>query len=254
MCAMTRQPNQARLVLVAAIGAAVAACGLDKQGTEFAAPERENRLDAGLAAAQGRPDATSAGEASDAVPQTVGAGGSPDAAGPVRTLEASSSQEPASTAGAQLGLDASFEAASSEDAGDPDLDAAPPDASPPDASPPDDAPSAAASSCDQDGDGYLAAGPPCYGDDCCDTDPNVHPGQTAYFTSPSQCGSYDYDCDGAATPEYGVVDCAWAGLGCTGDGFVDATACGATAAFAVCASTGLLTCAASVGSLTQACR
>ena len=70
----------------------------------------------------------------------------------------------------------------------------------------------------------VAAGPPCLGDDCCDTDPMVHPGQTAYFTSPSQCGSFDYDCDGTATPQYGLANCQWIGLGCTGDGFVDSTA------------------------------
>ena len=82
----------------------------------------------------------------------------------------------------------------------------------------------------------------------------VHPGQTGYFTSPSQCGSFDYDCDGKATPQYGLANCQWNGLACSGDGFVDSTPCGATAAFSVCASTGLLTCAASVGSLTQGCR
>ena len=112
----------------------------------------------------------------------------------------------------------------------------------------------ASTSCDQDGDGHLAAGPPCFGDDCCDTDANVHPGQTAYFTSASLCGGYDYDCDGASTPEYGVANCQWVGLGCTGDGFVSAADCGETAPFSVCASTSVVTCAASVGSLTQACR
>jgi hypothetical protein len=110
------------------------------------------------------------------------------------------------------------------------------------------------SSCDVDGDGYLAKGAPCFGNDCCDTDANVHPGQTKYFTGPSQCGSYDYDCDGIATPEYAVANCQWVGLGCTGDGFVDITPCGDTASFSVCASTSALTCSASVGSLTQGCR
>jgi hypothetical protein len=259
MCAMTRQPVRARLLLLAAFGATVVACGLDKQGTEFAPSARETQLDGGLALAQGRPDAGSAREGSDDVPQAVGAAGSADAAGQALSSEGSSSQEAASTTGLASGVDGSFEAASSAPAFDSDGDAAPPDgslsdASPPDASPPDDSPAATGSSCDQDGDGYMAAGPPCYGNDCCDTDANVHPGQTAYFTTPSQCGSYDYDCDGTATPEYGLADCTWTGLGCTGDGFVDATACGATAAFSVCASTGLLTCTASVGSLTQACR
>ena len=36
-------------------------------------------------------------------------------------------------------------------------------------------------SCDQDGDGYLARVSPCNGTDCCDMDPNAHPGQTQFF-------------------------------------------------------------------------
>jgi len=35
------------------------------------------------------------------------------------------------------------------------------------------------------------------GTDCCDTDANAKPGQTAYFTTPrTTCGGYDYDCGG----------------------------------------------------------
>ncbi len=109
-------------------------------------------------------------------------------------------------------------------------------------------------SCDQDGDGHMAAGLPCLGDDCCDADPNVHPGQTTYFTTSSRCGTFDYDCDNAATPQYGAANCQWVGVGCAGDGFDQTTACGVTAAFSVCASGGILSCTANVGSLTQACR
>ena len=54
--------------------------------------------------------------------------------------------------------------------------------------------------CDADGDHALAAA--CGGNDCCDTDWNVHPGQTAYFNVQSACHSFDYDCDGKATGEH----------------------------------------------------
>ena len=241
MCAMTRQAEQPSFVLVAAFGMTVAACGLDKQGTQFTALGRESQPDGGIAAAQGRPDA-SAGEASDEVAHGLAAAAL-DASRPVLVAEAASSPGLESTEDPRSTLDASFEAASSDDAG-PDGDAAPVEAGPP----------PTGSSCDQDGDGHLAAGPPCFGDDCCDSDPDVHPGQTAYFTTPSQCGGFDYDCDSVATSEYGIASCAWAGLGCAGDGFVDSTACGATAPFTVCAMATFLTCVGSVGSLTQACR
>jgi hypothetical protein len=241
MCAMTRQPLRARLAFVVTFGTVIAACGLDRQGTEFAAEGSEGRPDGGLAAPQGHPDAASKGEDSAEVRQDVGAGIGPTPAVLAPSEAGSSPQvELAQDSGsAPEASEAPFDAARSSDAAD--GDAVPPDAP-------------ATSSCDRDGDGHLAAGAPCFGDDCCDTDPNVYPGQTAYFTAPSQCGGFDYDCDGAATPQYGLANCAWAGLGCAGDGFVDSTACGATAPFSVCASTGLLTCAASVGSLTQACR
>ena len=39
-------------------------------------------------------------------------------------------------------------------------------------------------------------------DDCDDTDKNVHPGQTAWFTSPSNGGTWDYNCDTTVQHEY----------------------------------------------------
>ncbi len=49
---------------------------------------------------------------------------------------------------------------------------------------------------DHDDDGVtLEAG------DCDDGDPDVHPGQRSYFTTPRADGSYDYDCSGADEPE-----------------------------------------------------
>lgn len=47
------------------------------------------------------------------------------------------------------------------------------------------------------------------GTDCCDTDANAKPGQTAYFsTARTTCGGFDYNCDGA---ESGTDDSIFAG-------------------------------------------
>ena len=92
------------------------------------------------------------------------------------------------------------------------------DAPPTEAAVPEATPSPAPPSCltlylDQDGDGFGStpvvvcdgdeppAGAAATGGDCCDTDPNVHPGQLAYFPTAAACGSYDYDCDGSEQPE-----------------------------------------------------
>lgn len=55
---------------------------------------------------------------------------------------------------------------------------------------------------DADGDMHAPIGASCVGgmpaDDCRDTNADVHPGQTLYFTTPIPLtSSYDYDCDGA---------------------------------------------------------
>lgn len=39
--------------------------------------------------------------------------------------------------------------------------------------------------------------------DCDDNDPDVHPGQTRFFTVPRADGSFDYDCDGIERKQYG---------------------------------------------------
>lgn len=66
-----------------------------------------------------------------------------------------------------------------------------------------------------DGDGYLAQGAPCNGNDCCDTDPQAHPNQTSFFTQAAHlCGSFDYNCDGSQTPEWQLFSCT-VGVGCT---------------------------------------
>ena len=56
------------------------------------------------------------------------------------------------------------------------------------------------SECDKDGDGHKAKGK-CGGDDCDDEDPDVYPGQTAFFDVKNKRGNFDYDCDGQETPD-----------------------------------------------------
>lgn len=117
-----------------------------------------------------------------------------------------------------------------------------------------DAPAEAGNPCDQDGDGHLAAGGSCQGDDCCDTDPQAHPGQGNFFTQPDHCGSFDYDCDGKLTPEYGAVSCTWYGFGCSGDGFQSPLpACGTAGTYQTC-NLGLFTCNTSNAARVQGCR
>jgi hypothetical protein len=73
---------------------------------------------------------------------------------------------------------------------------------------------------DSDGDGYgvgvglsqCGTTPPTgYANkagDCCDSDKNAFPGQTAYFTTADACSSFDYNCDAQETPKiYGPSDC-----------------------------------------------
>lgn len=62
---------------------------------------------------------------------------------------------------------------------------------------------------DTDGDGYgdpskpmevcgeVPTGYVANDEDCCDQDPDAYPGQTEWFTTPTACGDYDYDCDGS---------------------------------------------------------
>jgi hypothetical protein len=114
-------------------------------------------------------------------------------------------------------------------------------------------PEAGASPCDLDGDGHLALGPACNGDDCCDIDANAHPGQTTFFTQLDQCGSYDYDCDGKVTPQYGAVSCQWQGFTCSGSGFDQVPACGASGQYETC-NLGFFTCNPSADMRVQACR
>lgn len=107
--------------------------------------------------------------------------------------------------------------------------------------------------CDQDGDGWLAMGDGCNGEDCCDSDPDAHPGQTSFFTRVDRCDSFDYDCDGVVTPEYTQVSCQLAIASCTGDGFDQPQPCGVMGSFEHCAP-GFLSCFTMSETKTQSCR
>ena len=60
--------------------------------------------------------------------------------------------------------------------------------------------------CDNDGDGHYTTTTysSCKGssrvspagDDCCDSDNRAYPGETTYYSSTNNCGSWDYDCSG----------------------------------------------------------
>jgi len=84
------------------------------------------------------------------------------------------------------------------------------------------------STCSAPPAGYVSVS-----DDCCDTDSDVHPGQTAFFSRAAECGGWDYDCNqvtevsqpalggcvvvsspGCYTPAYG----GWAGSSVPGCG------------------------------------
>jgi hypothetical protein len=62
--------------------------------------------------------------------------------------------------------------------------------------------------------------------DCCDTDKNAYPGQTAYFTVETACGAttqtsapYDFNCDAVDEKEsYGPSDCTSPSFACTLNG------------------------------------
>ncbi len=83
---------------------------------------------------------------------------------------------------------------------------------------------------DADGDGYTTAD-----GDCDDGDPDVHPGQTLFFDTPSNSGSFDYDCDGVEEPQTEAeFDCPAASCVLIQEGWMDGVpACGNDARWGV---------------------
>jgi hypothetical protein len=115
--------------------------------------------------------------------------------------------------------------------------------------------------CDCDGDGYNAATPECNhdGGDCDDHDALVHPGQMMWFTTPSEHGLWDYNCNGAK--EYEIPST----LSCTGVTSCDPNTtawhgttvpdCGMSGQAGVCMAYGLtsLMCKEALSGATQGC-
>ena len=102
--------------------------------------------------------------------------------------------------------------------------------------------------------------------DCCDSNANAFPNQTAYFTAATGCGNFDYDCSGASELRWsrqGACRCS-----ATTDSFcVTGTcelvegwatnqppACGATGAFVNYCARGAVGCASKTEPRTQECR
>jgi len=118
--------------------------------------------------------------------------------------------------------------------------------------------------CDNDGDGHytIASQTSCTGakrnspagDDCLDSDKNVYPGQTAWFTTPRADGGWDYNCDGSITQQYTVIanlsGCFSSNNNTTNHGGWATTvpACGVTAQWVQLFCTGDATCASGYGS------
>jgi hypothetical protein len=123
--------------------------------------------------------------------------------------------------------------------------------------PPPDAGGDGSIDCDQDHDGYLSNSAQCGGNDCCDTDANAHPGQTAFFTTVDVgCMSWDYNCDGTQEMEWGAFACSPGVTGCTVTaGFVGGVpGCGVPEQFASACKNNITSCQAqSTTSQTQAC-
>jgi hypothetical protein len=208
------------LALVAGLGFVSSACALDVRGLGDESPAD------GAAAGTPPGEAGSNGTGSDA----GGGGGADAASGPDEGVDAPLLPV----------LDAPG-APDAEDGPVPTEDAAPEAGSP----------------CDQDGDGHLAIGVACGGDDCCDHDAKVHPGQAAYFTTAGACGGFDYDCNGKESPEYGAASCAWSTFSCSGDGFAaPVPACGLVGTFTSCNLPwyNLFSCTGSDAQQAQACR
>ena len=88
------------------------------------------------------------------------------------------------------------------------------------------------------GDGHEARASAPSGD-CCDSDADAHPGQTASFEKDRdhrcQGPRYDYDCDGQETRQW--TQSSRGGPACTGSGGATCAHCGRHDDFADCTAT-----------------
>ncbi len=96
------------------------------------------------------------------------------------------------------------------------------------------------------------------GDDCYDSNSDVHPGQTSYFTVDRGDGSFDYDCSGSEEKDSGCNSCSCTATGicnlgvggppCTQDNYDKITfscyaalSCGSTSSRTCCEWTSIRT-------------
>jgi hypothetical protein len=121
---------------------------------------------------------------------------------------------------------------------------------------------------DVDGDGFGVTGDSQFlcaptfpytasvGGDCCDNDSAAFPGQTVYFSSPTNCGGWDYDCNGSWTrlwTQNGGCS-GWPGCNVSVGWSGSVASCGQTKAWYTNCSFGLTSCNTSTISRTQRCR
>lgn len=178
-------------------------CGLATEGAEFF--EVIDEGDASIADIEdsgARRDAASGTKDAgvDSGDKPVTDGGAGDA-----SLEGGSDADAEADSGLDGGSDAELDGGDDLDAATPPDDASDGNTPIPDAGEPDAPPGPCVigtDPCDKDCDG--ARNTACGGDDCCDGDPNVYPGQQGFFTSKNACGDFDYNCDGDEQKELGL--------------------------------------------------
>jgi len=94
--------------------------------------------------------------------------------------------------------------------------------------------------------------------DCDDQDPEAHPGQKKFFTTPSRgTASFDYDCDGVEERLHSaLVSCVVSGNKCQGDGWAgsDVPACGQAGPMVTCVKKRSQGCWQSSSEVVQSCR
>jgi hypothetical protein len=67
--------------------------------------------------------------------------------------------------------------------------------------------------------------------DCCDSDARAHPGFTPFYTTPTNCGGYDYDCNFRTDQQYFIGSCSSPPACTAGQGFLEPTDCGQSGVF-----------------------
>ncbi len=95
----------------------------------------------------------------------------------------------------------------------------------------------------------------CAGD-CDDAEPNVYPKQTAFFSTATKKGSFDYNCDQLEDKEVStLVSCVRLGASCEGSGWQGSVpGCGVQGVFISCKPSGPSSCSHDQSQKAQGCR